>query len=174
MNIMVVPATGGMGRALEMQANTIVSEIAKRLSGHYRLMHLPDHLDEHALAELKKLTDISETLDLLERADVVLHGIGRADEMVKKRRLPYHEAHGILDKGGVAEAYGNYFDGWGRCVYSTSTVSQDIGALKPDCALLAVAAGQRKADAIAAVMRNRPHAMLVTDEGAARAIIEHF
>ena len=52
MNVMVVPARGGMGGALETQAKTLACEIARRLGGHHRMMHLPDHLDEQALQEL--------------------------------------------------------------------------------------------------------------------------
>lgn len=172
MNVMVVPARGGIGRALETQANTIASEIAKKLGGHHRLMHLPDHLDEQALFEMKKLQEVAETLDLLQRADVVLHGVGRADDMVKFRRLPQDAKDGVLGAGAVAEAYGCYFDEQGKLVYSASAVSHDLGSLKRDCSLIAVAAGTRKAEAIIAVMRSRPHAMLVTDEGAARRIEE--
>ncbi len=172
MNVMVVPARGGMGRSLETQANTVASEIAKKLGGHHRLMHLPDHLDQQALTELKKLREVTETLDLLQRADVVLHGIGRADDMAQKRMLPAAVQMEVQQKGAVAEAYGCYFDLEGRMVYSASSLAHDLGVLKPRCALLAVAAGACKAQAIVAVMRNRPHAMLVTDEGAARAILQ--
>lgn len=172
MNVMVVPARGGIGRALETQANTIACEIARRLGGHHRMMHLPDHLDEQALLEMRKLKEIDETLALLERADVVLHGIGRADDMAQKRQLPLAVEAEVLKKGAVAEAYGCYFNSKGKLVYSASTVAHDLGALKPECALIAVAAGERKAQAINAVMRNRRHAMLVTDEGAARAILD--
>ena len=52
MNVMVVPARGGIGRALETQANTVASEIARQLGGHHRLMHLPDHLDEQGAKDL--------------------------------------------------------------------------------------------------------------------------
>lgn len=171
MNVMVVPARGGIGKAIETQANTVASEIAKRIGGHHRLMHLPDHLDEQALNEMRKLTEIDETLTLLERADVVLHGIGRADEMAVKRQLPAAIAGEVLRKGAVAEAYGCYFNREGRLVYSASTVAHDLGMLKPRCARIAVAAGARKAEAILSVMCNRQHAMLVTDEGAAKAIL---
>lgn len=172
MNVMVVPARGGIGRSLETQANTVACEIAKRLGGHHRMMHLPDHLDEQALCELRKLAEIDETLALLERADVVLHGIGRADDMAQKRQLPAAVENEVLRKGAVAEAYGCYFDRKGKLVYSASTVAHDLGALKPQCALIAVAAGARKAEAIISVMCNRKHAMLVTDEGAAKAVLE--
>jgi central glycolytic genes regulator len=135
------------------------------------MMHLPDRLDEQALAEMRKMREIDETLSLLERADVVLHGIGRADDMAHKRQLPADVEAEVLRKGAVAEAYGCYFDRHGKLVYSASTVSHNLGVLKPNCALIAVAAGARKAEAIDAAMRNRKHAMLVTDEGAANSIL---
>lgn len=171
MNVMVVPARGGIGRAVETQANTVASEIAKRLGGHHRLMHLPDDVDEQALNEMRRMTEIDETLTLLERANVVLHGIGRADVMAQRRQLPPNVEDAVMRKGAVAEAYGCYFDLKGRLVYSASTVAHNLGVLKPNCAFVAVAAGAHKADAIIAVMRARPHAMLVTDEGAAKAIL---
>jgi central glycolytic genes regulator len=171
MNVMVVPARGGIGLALETQANTVASEIAGRLGGHHRLMHLPDDVDDAAMLELRRLSEVTETLELLQRADVVLYGIGRADDMGRKRQLPAELLNSVLHKGAQAEAYGCYFNSEGDVVYSASSVSRDLGKLKPDCAMIAVAAGTRKADAIRAVMNSRPHAMLVTDEGAARAIL---
>ena len=135
-------------------------------------MHLPDELDEQTLNEMRRLKEIDETLTLLERADVVLHAVGRADEMARQRQLPAAVQQEVLRKGAVAEAYGCYFDQSGKLVYSASTVAHNLGALKPRCALIAVAAGARKAEAIIAVMRNRRHAMLVTDESAAKAILQ--
>ncbi|MFH1879277.1 MAG: sugar-binding domain-containing protein [Bacillota bacterium] len=172
MNVMVVPARGGIGRELETQANTVAAEIAARLGGHHRLMHLPDDVDDAAMTELRRMPDVSETLDLLQRADVVLYGIGRADEMGQKRQLPAELFNAVLLRGAKAEAYGCYFNLDGDVVYSASSVSRDLGKLKPDCAMIAVAAGGRKADAIRAVMNSRPQAMLVTDEGAARAMLK--
>ena len=112
-----------------------------------------------------------ETLALLERADVVLHGIGRADEMARKRQLPPAVEAEVLKRGAVSEAYGCYFDRNGKMVCSASTVAHDLGKLKPDCAWIAVAAGTGKAEAIDGAMRAKPHRMLVTDEGAAKAIL---
>ena len=120
---------------------------------------------------MRKLRDIDETLTLLERADVVLHGIGRAEDMAKKRQLPANVEAEVMRKGAVAEAYGCYFSPKGKIIFSASTVAQNLGALKPDCAMIAVAAGSSKAEAIDAVMVGRKHAMLVTDEGAAKAIL---
>lgn len=108
---------------------------------------------------------------LLARADVVLHGIGRSDEMARNRQLPYNVERKLVEKGAVAEAYGCYFDINGKQVYSASNVAHDLGSLKPNCTMIAVAAGSKKAEAITAVMRTRHHALLITDEGAAKAIL---
>lgn len=171
-NVMVVPARGGLGEALEIQANTIASLIASRLGGHHRLIHLPDELDEQSLNELRKLSDVDEALMLLARADVVLHGIGTASEMIRRRQLSFSTEQMLLNKGAIAEAYGCYFSLDGKAIYSASNVAHDLGALKPNCAMLAVAAGKSKAQAIIAIMRDRHHSLLVTDEGAAKAILQ--
>ena len=172
MNVMVVPARGGMGRTVETQANTLAAEIARKLGGHHRLMHLPDHMDAAAMQEMRKLPEVREAIDLLLRADVILHGIGRADEMAKHRHLSVSLTRKLLAEGAVAEAFGYYFDREGSCLYTASSVGVDLGRLKPNCLMIAVAAGEKKAEAMVAVLRHYRHEMLVTDEGAARKIIE--
>ena len=103
---------------------------------------------ERLLANKGCIVNFDETLALLERADVVLHGIGRADEMARKRQLPPAVEAEVLKRGAVSEAYGCYFDRNGKMVCSASTVAHDLGKLKPDCAWIAVAAGTGKAEAI--------------------------
>ena len=53
MNVMVVPARGGMGSSVETQANAVAAEIARRVGGHHRVMHLPDSLDAAAMQEMR-------------------------------------------------------------------------------------------------------------------------
>lgn len=174
LNVMVVPARGGIGRTVETQANTLAAEIARKLGGHHRLMHLPDHVDAAALAEMMKVPEVREAMDLLQRADVILHGVGRADEMAKNRGLSVSLTNKLLAQGAVAEAFGYYFDREGNCLYTASSIGVDFAKLKPDCQMVAVAAGAKKAQAMIAVLRHYHHEMLVTDEGAAREIIRIF
>ena len=58
LNVMVVPARGGMGRSVAYQANTLAAEIAQRLGGHHRLIHLPDRMDAAAMQEMLKVPGI--------------------------------------------------------------------------------------------------------------------
>ena len=168
---MVVPARGGLARAVETQANTLAAEIARKLGGHHRLIHLPDHIDPASKQELMKLPEISEAIDLLQRADVILHGIGRADKAARDYSLKGSVIRRLEEQGAVGEAFGNYFDREGRCLLNSSSVGVDLARLTPQCRMIAVAAGAGKAEAIIAVLRHDRHAVLVTDEAAARAML---
>lgn len=171
LNVMVVPARGGLGRNVELQANTLAEEIAGKLGGHYRLIHLPDHIEATAMQEMLKLPEVSEAMELLERADVILHGIGKALETMKERKLSRAEQHRLTEEKACGETFGNYFDLSGRCLLESSSVGVDLAKLKPTCRMIAAAAGSSKAEAIISVLRHYHHQMLVTDQGAAERMI---
>lgn len=170
MNVMVVPARGGLGRGVATQANTIAAELAQRIGGHHRLLYLPDHMDSAAMQEMLKLPEVREAMELIQRADVILHGIGCAESAARAGGLPSSVIRRLTDSGAVGEAFGNYFDREGQCLLTSSSVGVDLARLAPRCRMMAVAAGAGKAEAIMAVMRHDPHAVLVTDEGAGRRI----
>ena len=171
MNVMVVPARGGIGSSVEIQANTVAAEIARRVGGHHRSMHLPDTLDQAALQEMMKLPEVRETLDLLRRTDLVVHGIGRADVMAQRRRLPADDVEKLRTHRAVGEAFGDFFDFDGKTVLQASTVSLSLGKAYKESKMVAVAAGERKAEAIIAATRHEKHDSLITDEAAAQAIV---
>ena len=171
MNVMVVPARGGMGSSVETQASAVAAEIARRIGGHHRVIHLPDSLEPSALQEMMKLPEVRETLELLQRTDLVVHGVGRADTMAQRRHLPA-EAMETLKKGrAMGEAFGDFFDFEGKTVLQTSTVSLGLGKAYKESKMVAVAAGERKAEAIIAASRHEHHDSLITDEAAAQRIV---
>ena len=171
MNVMVVPARGGLGRNVELQANTLAEEIAGRLGGHYRLIHLPDNMDASALQEMLKMPEVSEALELLERADVILHGIGTARDTMRNRNMDRENQSRLIQRGAVGESLGAYYDIHGTCLLTASGMGVDLARLKPTCRMMAAAAGASKAEAIIAAMRHRRHQLLVTDQGAAEQMI---
>ena len=172
LNVMVVPARGGIGRSVELQANTLAEEIAGRLGGHYRLIHLPDHMDAAARQEMLKMPEVQEAMELLERADVILHGIGVAAETMRNNRNMSRALQAeLLQKGAEGESFGAYYDRNGKCLMESSSVGVDLAQLKRTCRMVAAAAGSSKAGAILSVLRNTPHAMLVTDQGAAEGML---
>lgn len=171
LHVMVVPARGGWGKAVHTQANTLAAEIAARLGGHHRLIHLPDLMDDAARQEMLRLPDVREVMELIQRADVILHGVGRAEDMLRDAKIAPAMARKLLADGAVGESFGAYYDRDGRCLLESSSVGVDLARLTPQCRMIAVAAGSRKAEAVIAVLRHDRHALLVTDEGAARAML---
>lgn len=169
-NVQVLPARGGMGMSMETQAGTLAAEFANALGGSYSLMHLPDAVPPDALRELMKLPEIGEPIRALQKTDVLLYGVGRADNA--HRLLPASEADAILRMGAVGEALGCYFDAQGRLLYQASGVGLTGEQLREIHLIAAVAAGRGKAEAIISVVRHHHHELLVVDEGAAQAILE--
>ncbi|MBR6706325.1 MAG: hypothetical protein IKI84_06565 [Clostridia bacterium] len=167
--VMVVPLRGGIGPVMEGQASVIAAEIAEKLGGEYRMIHLPDTLDADALKEIIKMDDVRETLELIHRADVVIHGIGRADIMAEKRHLSPAIVGMLREKGAVGEAFGVFFDRLGHPVYRLDTWNTVQPASEER--ILAAASGESKAEAVIACLRFQKHCALVTDESAARKML---
>lgn len=171
LHVMVVPARGGWGKAVHTQANTLAAEIAGRLGGHHRLIHLPDYMDDAAKQEMLRLPDVREVMELIQRADVILHGVGCAEEMLRDAKMSPAQVRRLLADGAVGESFGAYYDREGQCLLESSSVGVDLARLSPGCRMIAVAAGKHKAEAIISVLRHDRHALLVTDEGAAREML---
>lgn len=171
MDVTVIPARGGMGSGVETQANTIAAEIARKVGGKHQSIHLPDNMDPAALQEMMKLTEVAETLTLLQNSTLVIHGVGRADTMAHQRRLTADTMEMLQRKNAVGEAFGDFFDFEGRTVWQASTVSATLSHQPTGSKMVAVAAGEKKAEAIIASTRHDPHDSLITDESAARRII---
>ena len=134
-------------------------------------MHLPDSLDASALQEMMKLAEVRETLELLQRTDLVVHGIGRADVMAQRRHLSVESMDLLKKKRAVGEAFGDFFDFEGRTVLQANTVSVGLGKHHKESMMVAVAAGEKKAEAIIASTRHEKHDSLITDESAAQKIV---
>lgn len=169
--IIFVPARGGLGEKVENQANTICSTMARKAHGEYRLMHVPDDLSEESYLSLIEEPGIKEVLALIHSASIVIHGIGDAETMAKRR----NSSHKVLDKlereGAVAEAFGYYFNKQGEVVHRVRTIGLQLNELENSPLLMAVAGGASKAEAIAAFMKHGPKQVLITDEGAARKLL---
>ena len=169
-DVHVLPGRGGMGMALETQAGTLAAEIAHALGGRHSLLHIPDSVSPETLKSLMDIPEVRETVDALHHTDVLLYGIGRVEVMSRNRSLPEAEIAGILSRGAVGEAVGNYFDAEGRLVYQASEVGLSGEELRHVPHVVAIAAGAIKARAVLAVMKHHHHELLVIDEGAAHAI----
>lgn len=171
-NVLVVPARGGIGRTVETLANTLVGKLANRIGASYRLLHIPDNLSDAALNTIINEKSIKEVIDFIRNADLLIFGIGKADEMAVRRGLSLEEFNKIKKMGAIGEAFGYYFNIRGEVVYSTSAIRVDYEDIKRINTIVAVAGGRHKAEAIYSVCNNNSNRVLITDEGAARGILD--
>lgn len=169
-DVLFVPARGGLGESMDYQANTIASTLAKRTGAGYRLLHVPDHLSEEAYNSLMLEPNVREVVEVIRKARIVVHGIGDAMVMARRRKVDEQTIASMRADGALAEALGYYFDRNGKVIHRMSTVGLRIDDLASAEHVIAVAGGSSKGEAIAAVLRFGQIDVLVTDEGAARRL----
>jgi central glycolytic genes regulator len=170
-NILVLPARGGIGKNVETQANTLAANLANKIGGNHRLLHVPDNLSDKALDTILNEIDIKEIIKFIKHANILIHGVGRADEMARRRGIPNEKIDELMKLGTVGEAFGCYFDRCGKEIYSTPTVGINTIDIKNIDNPIAVAGGKSKAEAIIAMVVNYDYGILITDEGAAKEIL---
>ncbi len=171
-NVSVIPARGGMGKDANNQANNIAAQLATKLGGTYELLHMPDDVEGEILQALRANPTIKRTLDKLKNLDILIYGVGRADIMAERRSLSQEKIMLLKEKHSVAEAFGHYFNKDGEVTYRSSSVGIGLNDFKKIPYVIAVAGGAEKAKAIKATSKIRRDLILVTDESAAKAIIE--
>lgn len=170
-NYLFVPARGGIGEEVENQANTIASQMSRKAQGNYRLLYVPDPISETSYQNMIKEPSVIEILELIRNADIVLHGIGDAITMAKRRKTPDEVIQHLVEKKAVSEAFGYYFDQEGNVVHKVRTVGLQLEDLEKMDNVITVAGGQSKAKAIQSYFKHGKSTMLITDEAAAHQIL---
>ncbi|SDB97772.1 sugar-binding transcriptional regulator [Shouchella lonarensis] len=166
-----VPARGGLGEKVEIQASTISAECARRTGAAYRLLHVPEHLSAEAHESLVLEPSVRDILQLITSAAVVMHGIGDATHMAQRRGSLDIFTNELSRKQAIAEAFGYFFNAEGQIVHKQRTIGLQLDELQGKH-VISIAGGQSKAAAILAYMKHRPSDVLITDEAAAKAILD--
>ena len=171
-SVTVVPARGSVGLDVETQSNNVVAEVSKNIHANYKLLNVPDQLCEESIKTLTQEPEIKNTLELIKNSNVLVFSIGRADEMVKRRKLSYEKAKDIMNKKAVGEAFGHYFNKKGEIVYKLNTVGIDMESFKNKRETIAVFAGRKKAEAFIPISKINKNIVLITDEESAKEILK--
>ncbi|EUJ39988.1 sugar-binding transcriptional regulator [Brochothrix campestris] len=172
-DLLFVPARGGLGEELSNQANTICSRLAEKTGTRHRALYVPEQVTESTYRSLLAEPTVRDTLNLLQSANAVLHGIGDAVTMTQRRHTDTNTLEIIKEKQAVGEAFGYYFDENGNVVYQVPTIGLQLGELANIPHVFIGAGGKSKAKAIASFVKHAPHhAILFTDEGAAHKLLE--
>ncbi|MFC4404907.1 sugar-binding transcriptional regulator [Gracilibacillus xinjiangensis] len=167
-----VPARGGLGEQVENQANTICAQMAKKANGNYRMLYVPDPLSEDSYHSIIEEPTIKEILEMVHDAKVVLHSIGDAFTMAKRRKASDSVIEKLRSGNAVSEAFGYYLDEQGEVVYKVRTVGIQIEELKQAQYVIAVAGGKSKAKAIQSYFKQGKSNVLITDEAAAKELLK--
>ena len=168
----VVPARGGLGDRMELQANTIATVLAGRLKTRYLQLYVPDSVSEDVLRKiLEEDARVKQVVETIKSADILVHGMGQAQVMAKKRGVGPELMQELEQKGAVGEALGQYFDLNGNVVHSTDTLGLMVNDLETIHTVMGIGGGRSKGRAILSVLRSGQDDILVTDEAAAREII---
>lgn len=172
LDVMVVPGRGGLGEEVEIQANTIAATIAKKIGGSYQLLHIPDCIKEENIDSIIAEPSIQRILGTLKRANILLHGLGSAQEMAYRRDMSEEQINNLLSKGAIGEALGYYFNENGEIVYTTSSVGLHLEDLQKIDTVIVVAGDPNKARAIVSVVSPKYQDLLITDELTAKEILK--
>ncbi|WP_071393614.1 sugar-binding transcriptional regulator [Bacillus tuaregi] len=171
--LLFVPARGGIGEDVKNQANTICSKMAEKTGSKHRVLYVPDQVSNEMYQSMKKDPEIKAVLDLIKSANMVLHGIGDAITMAKRRKTSAEDINKLEESAAVGEAFGYYFNEAGEVVHKVQTIGMQLKDLEKVNHVIAIAGGASKAKAIRAYMKQAPTStVLITDEAAATKLLQ--
>jgi len=171
--LLFVPARGGFGTDIAYQANSLCAKMAEVTNSEHLVLYVPEQVSDDVYQSFIQEPVISEVLSKIKSANILIHGIGDAISMAKRRNTSDEDLEKIIQGGAIAEAFGYYFNEDGEIVHRTKTVGIQLEDLHSISHIFAVAGGESKAKAIKAYLKVAPpNTILVTDEIVANLILK--
>ncbi|AQP53343.1 SorC family transcriptional regulator [Vagococcus penaei] len=168
-----VPARGGIGETINIQANSISGMMAEKTGGDFKVLYVPEQVSHETYEILLQEPTVQRVLQLIDNANCVIHSIGQALRMAKRRGMTEEGLSMLKNNHAVAESFGYFFNEDGKVVYKIPRIGLQLKDLENIPYVLAVAGGKHKAKAIQAYIKNAPsQTWLITDEGAANQILK--
>lgn len=173
--LLFIAARGGVGDDIGLQANVIAASFANAVGSTYKTFYYPEVLSEEGEMAFRKDPAVQEMLQLYEKTDYVIHGIGDALTMAAIRKSSEQELTYLKQVKAAGEAFGYYVNAQGEVVHRIRTVGIQLEQLQRVPQILAIAGGASKANAILAYLASAPRqTVLVTDEGAAEKMLKQL
>ncbi|KIY20569.1 MULTISPECIES: sugar-binding transcriptional regulator [Mesobacillus] len=178
--VKVVPLEGGMGRKrVEIHANQIAYELAKKMGGTCSYLYAPAIVETQELRErLMVMQDINEVLEEGRNADIAITGIGNPYKASTLEKIGYLQRDEIdrLKSMGVAGDMGfRFFDQNGHTVdnlLDKKTIGISLEELRNIKTVIAVVAGSHKTESILAALKGKYINVLITDEQTAMNLLK--
>ena len=179
-DVTVVQILGGLGPVGEMEHSTeLVQMAAKRLNARLRLLPAPGIVaSREAFEALKTDNQISETLALAVRSDIVLVGLGlpsndsiliRNGNIITQKDLSL-----IKESGGIGDIVLRYINAVGDPInleIDERIIGLTLEQIKAVPRVIAVAGGRAKYKLIRAALRGHIMNVLVTDHVTAENLL---
>lgn len=175
--ITVVPIMGAANvRKPERDSLDLSKELAYAYGGSYHYIYAPLFVNSVEVRKsLEEEPNIKQCLDLAKAADIILTSVGSIEYKSWKHYLSTTDMHNLEKKGAVGHIGGHFYDREGNEV-KTPFVDKMIGLgikdIKNTKNVICVAGLEMKAEAILGAIRGGYIKTLITDESAAKKILQ--
>lgn len=182
-NAVIVPILGSIQGELESDMNYLATQMGERLEAKAFQLHAPAFADTREAAEvLRSMEPVKKILEIGRNASVALLGIGTVDpeasRFVQFTALSAEEMKNIAEGcGGVGEISAHVYNIDGKpCAkeYADRVIGLTLDEIRKIPYRIGVAASASKALPIYGALRGGYLHALVTDETAARAVLNIF
>ena len=179
----IVPILGSIQGEIESDMNYLATQMADRLGAKSYQLHAPAFMDTEEHCEvLRAMEPVKRILDIGRNANVALLGVGTVDpeasRFVQFTALAAEEMNEIANGcGGVGEISAHVYDIDGQpCsqAYSDRVIGLTLDEIRQIPYRIGVAASEAKALPIYGALRGGYLHALITDEAAARGVLEIF
>jgi deoxyribonucleoside regulator len=179
LRVTVVPLVGGVGQVTPgIHANELASRLADRLGGRVHLLHAPALVAYGDVRDaLLSDPEVDKALGLARQSDVAVVGLGApvaSSTLVRTGYFTPDDLRALRHRGAVGDICTRFFTRDGLPAddaLDRRTLAVDLEDLRRIPAVIAVAGGLEKAEAIAGALRGRLVDILVTDHLAARTAV---
>jgi DNA-binding transcriptional regulator LsrR (DeoR family) len=182
-DVAVVPLVGAVQGRVTTDVNYLSTELAGRLGGRAYQLHAPADVDTREQRDmLLSMRPIKGILDIARKASIVLMGVGEVDAQPSRfaefTSLSAEDLTRIAaDCEGVGQVLGIFYNAQGKpCApeYEHRVVGLTLQELRRVPLIIGVAATAVKIAPLYGALRGCYLNSLITDEAAARGIIELF
>lgn len=173
-----VSLLGGLTRKFSANPHDVIHRLAERTGAEAYVMPVPmfaNTVEDRTVLLGQK--GVKEVFDLANAADLLLAGIGTAEQeasLVATGMIEKDEMEAVKRGGGVGELLGHFFDADGR-PFETGLSNRALALGREqirDRRIVAVAGGKVKIAAMRSILRSGYLKGLITDERSARTLME--
>lgn len=181
--IEVVPILGAIQGQIESDMNYLATHMGERLGAKSYQLHAPAFVDTREHCELlRSMEPVKKILDIARNANIALLGVGTVDPEVSRfvqfTALSAEDLKHIAEGcGGVGEIGAYVYDIEGRACskeYADRVIGLTLAEIQQIPFRIGVAASAAKALPIYGALRGGYLHALITDEAAARGVLELF